>query len=623
VSRARPTDVESFRGRGYVVVKGLLDPVEATRLRQRVIETFAEMETNGRVVFDPGREGTIRMLDRDLLGLPSLRHVLLDRRLQETIGELLGGEPTYFADSSVRIGANGLRLWHRDNVNRERRRGSDWSTAYPLLRCGLYLQDHADHSGGLTLRPYSHATRRWLPTVPRYINSKAGDLVAWNMRTVHCGEAVRLRGVPRFSPTSRFPPAPRLQSLTPKFMRLPEEDDRIIIFMAFGLAGVHLDNYVHFLRTHHQVRRGWALTRLEPEVWGEVERAGLLVQRPVPEYGTPPGEASRSIAPVRPARTAALLELPEALREGAVIAECVAELLTAIAKNPSVAALAVNGYDLMKFATPRLGSEIARLLRRWAREHRADDASGELGDDASCELVGDPGGPSKLAQNAIDELRRQAMRGVAAVSRQTRVRVAAATPGAVGDLLATLPTSVLREADLAVLPFPGLEDGSGLRFALRRRVPLLTAYGPWRRGPGIAVRLPERLQLLPDSDFDRALTALVASVLTTLAPEHDRAVRALGGLHATHELRALVLSDLQSSASRLLLSCARDRGLRVAIADRQCPGGLRILGELTDDTVAAAVAASEAGPDGAPRLHGRSAPSDALTLGHTLSALAA
>lgn len=275
-------DPRAVHERGYTIVRDLFEAEEVERLRRQVLETFAEMKQRGRVGTDPGREGTIKSLNGDLLSIPSLRHVLLEPRILRVVSELLGGEPVYFGDSSVRVGANGARAWHRDNVDRRKWRwGPDWRGSYPLLRCGLYLQDHAFHSGGLALRPRSNDTKHPLPTLGKLVDSKAGDLVVWNLRTLHSGEVVRMRGLPA------LPLNPRLQSRLPVRLRVPDDGARIVLFMGFALPHRHLENYLAYLRTRDYMQGAWSHSRFGQEVWDEAERAGLHMLRPVPAYGTP------------------------------------------------------------------------------------------------------------------------------------------------------------------------------------------------------------------------------------------------------------------------------------------------------------------------------------------------
>jgi Phytanoyl-CoA dioxygenase (PhyH) len=287
-SRTTPAaDRAQLRERGYTVVQRLFGTDEITQLRQVALETIDELERRHLTVTDAGCEGVTRASNCDLLSIPSLRGVLLDRRLLGVIGELLGGQPSYFGDSSLRVGKNGARAWHRDNVDRVRwRRGPDWNDPYPLLRCGLYMQDQARHSGGLALRPGSNRANRLLPTVPKLVEANAGDLVVWDLRTVHSGEVVRPRGLPWLALH------PRLQTRLADGVRLPEDGQRIVLFMTFGLPSAHLDHFIAYGKTRDYMRDSWAGSRFGPEVWKEAEHAGLDVMRPVPTYGTPSGRAA-------------------------------------------------------------------------------------------------------------------------------------------------------------------------------------------------------------------------------------------------------------------------------------------------------------------------------------------
>jgi hypothetical protein len=267
---------------GYTVVQDLLTGDEVERLRETAGAAIDQLAAEDLASTEHGRDGTLRASTCDLLSIPSLRGVLLDARLLAVIEQLLGGPPCYFGDSSVRVGKTGTRAWHRDNVDRVRWRGGpDWLDPYPLLRCGLYLQDQARHSGGLALRPCSNRPGRRLPTLPRLVRAKAGDLVAWDLRTVHSGEVVRARGLPGLALN------PRLQTRLPESMRVPDDRERIVMFMTFGLPGPHLDHYLAYLKTRDYMRESWISSRFGPDVWEQAERAGLDVLHPTPEYGTP------------------------------------------------------------------------------------------------------------------------------------------------------------------------------------------------------------------------------------------------------------------------------------------------------------------------------------------------
>jgi hypothetical protein len=256
----------------------------------------------------------------------------------------------------------------------------------------------------------------------------------------------------------------------------------------------------------------------------------------------------------------------------------IAELLTAVAEHPAVAAIERRGYSLIDFAELRLRSELTNLLRGWKIARVGAGAH---------ELVCDPGAPQALAMGVraglgLDPagtpytippalpgsrlqraLARPLMRALAAGSRPECVRIAAVAAGKLWLALASLSAAELRAAGVGAMPFPGLDYGNGALLALRRRIPLLATYGPCRSTPGPAVRLPNRLELGETAELDRAITILVARLLAGAAPELEHALGALACLRRARALRALVLPSAAYGASRLLIRWAHDRGLRV------------------------------------------------------------
>jgi Phytanoyl-CoA dioxygenase (PhyH) len=275
-------DRERFRRRGYTVVKRLFAPAEIETLREQTVSALDKLETQDLLVTETGSEGTARYSRCDVLSIPEVRHMLLDRRVVGVVGELLGDRPAYFGESVLRTGAIGARGWHRDCVNRRKFRGGlDWYDPYRILRCGVYMQDQAHHTGGLALRPRSNRPGFQIRSLPLLVDAEVGDLVVWDLRTIHSGEAVRVRGLPDLTLH------PRLQTLLPQALRVGEARERMVLFMSFGLRGPHLDHYLDYLQTRKQNREIWATSRFGADVWEQATEAGLDVVATTPEYGTP------------------------------------------------------------------------------------------------------------------------------------------------------------------------------------------------------------------------------------------------------------------------------------------------------------------------------------------------
>lgn len=274
-------DRDQFRARGYAVVKRLFAPEEIEALRVEAAHAMTQLESEGLAERDAGPEGVVRYSRCDVLSIPEVRHVLLDPRLVAVIGELLGSRPTYFGESVLRIGTHGGRAWHRDNADRTKRLGGlDWHDPYRILRCGVYMQDQTHHSGGLAVRPRSNRPGAQIRSLPIFVEAEPGDLVVWDLRTVHSGEVIRLRHAPRVALH------PSLQTRLPQGLRLNDERERMVMFMSFGVRGPHLDHYLEYLKTREQNREIWETSRFGPEIWEEAARVGLEVLGVTPEYGT-------------------------------------------------------------------------------------------------------------------------------------------------------------------------------------------------------------------------------------------------------------------------------------------------------------------------------------------------
>src|SRR4029077_21275272 len=113
----------------------------------------------------------------DLLCKRHLWRGVIDKRILDIARRLLPPHPlVYFGDSVYQVG-NGYPGFHRDNIDRDDLNGPDWQDSYPILRMGIYLQDHRHHSGGLKVKVGSHLREDGRPFI---VDSEPGDIVVWN-----------------------------------------------------------------------------------------------------------------------------------------------------------------------------------------------------------------------------------------------------------------------------------------------------------------------------------------------------------------------------------------------------------------------------------------------------------
>jgi hypothetical protein len=257
--------VDQFARDGYLIVRNVLTPEEVQTLREEVYG-----EATGQGLSPEGPSGTF--LPGDLSSYPALCGLPLDRRLLEISRQLLGSRPIYFRDSAVNIGGS-ARAWHKDNRNSDRYEPAspDWNGPYPILRMGLYLEDHTRHSGGVALRVGSHvdssSLRRSLAKVfwgavqrvrpgdhirvlasgmlaagkPIHAGTRAGDVVVWNLRTTHSAHTLRLKLLKEL----KLPPA--VENRLPSFLTLGEDGERVAVFVTFGAESDHLRRFIDHL----------------------------------------------------------------------------------------------------------------------------------------------------------------------------------------------------------------------------------------------------------------------------------------------------------------------------------------------------------------------------------------
>lgn len=226
-------DKEFFNTNGYCIVKNVFSLDEIKEFRDLAHETLELDKLNKMVTKVTTEIKDVYYPKGDLLNKP-LNKVLLSDKILKIASAILGQEPVYFRDSTYQIGI-GDRGFHRDNVDRIANQGEDWNSDYDIIRIGVYMQDHDKYSGGLKVIKGSHNGNN----IKRvFVDSKAGDVVVWNLRTFHSGNAARLKIFPNLVLGYRF------ENLMPAFLLKDSQQERISCFMSFGKEGTHLNRYI-------------------------------------------------------------------------------------------------------------------------------------------------------------------------------------------------------------------------------------------------------------------------------------------------------------------------------------------------------------------------------------------
>jgi hypothetical protein len=277
-------DAQQFWRDGYMLVKRLFSLSEIEAWRRQAYTVLESERAAGRTRTSNG----VTYVLGDLLSKDGLREIVLDERVRSVARQILGAEPVYFGNSSYQIGGPPKTAlgWHKDNrlTDRYNKKGLDWQTdRYPVIRLGIYFQDHSRHSGGVAIRKGSnHHARTWVGK-PLIVPAEPGDMVVWSLTTTHSGQALRMKHFGNRAMGGRW------MRFTPRRLIAPEERERVSAFITYGREGAHLDRYIDYIKTEraHDEMEWWRESRFGDDVWKRVEQSGLKVMRLIPEYGTP------------------------------------------------------------------------------------------------------------------------------------------------------------------------------------------------------------------------------------------------------------------------------------------------------------------------------------------------
>ena len=256
---------EQFEQQGYLIVRNVFTPDQVADLRKAAYEHRDRQKERGLVA--QVKQAT--SVKGDLLSKEGLGWVIYDPRIIAIATEILGDTPVYFADSTYQIGI-GTRGFHRDNIDRlQFGQGADWDGPYPLIRFGIYLQDHDTYSGGIRFKTGSHEAANGADV---FADTRAGDIVVWNMRTLHSGNARRLKVL------NNLPLHIGLENRLPDFLFREQQGERVSLFFSYGLEGKHLDRYLaQHIQKRADMQENIRLSTYTPETLKEAEQNKLKV----------------------------------------------------------------------------------------------------------------------------------------------------------------------------------------------------------------------------------------------------------------------------------------------------------------------------------------------------------
>lgn len=262
------TDLEAIRNiaetHGFCLIKNVFSPEEIHRLSEGLANDHAAFG------------GALP----EIMSCPSLRWAALDKRILSVARTLLPEPLYYYGESHLdfenEIGPRTLNPFSKPHIDARGSRDSlkpFWSSETDALfrgyRFAIYLQDYKNWSGGLLVADGSHkgslerlgigapapATTLALkigahtfnisqPETPLYIiPSEPGDLVVWNLRTLHSAGARRLAAKPDLAMLPVF--EDEIAKAIPNAF-LPQPGPRNAIFFDYGTGAEEVDLYIKY-----------------------------------------------------------------------------------------------------------------------------------------------------------------------------------------------------------------------------------------------------------------------------------------------------------------------------------------------------------------------------------------
>ena len=239
-----------FDNNGYAIYSNVFSNIEIENFRKLAKKSLEDdLKLNRAEFIDLGKK-SVYYTQGDIIIKP-ISKLLFDKRIVNIAKEIIGDTPSYFGEGNYQVGL-GDRGFHRDMVDeivdgistRKYLHGPDWQEDYKIIRIGVYLQDHDKFSGGVKFEkgsnklPFNKGKRILADT-------KAGDVVVWDLRTFHSGNSVRLKLFPN------LPLGCRIENILPDSFIIPEPKERNSVFMVFGADNKHLDRHIE---KHYKVK---------------------------------------------------------------------------------------------------------------------------------------------------------------------------------------------------------------------------------------------------------------------------------------------------------------------------------------------------------------------------------
>ena len=170
---------------GFVVFKRLFSVEEISLLREAILQRVGVFQGGSANGF--GRVETLAAFK-----MAEAADILSDPRIVRAASQLLGtARPTFTLHCDAH--RNVLSDWHKDSGEGVRDGGYFGRNVFdldlcPVVKFGIYCQDHVEDGAGLHVRPGSHRSEAIRSGSSQTLTTEVGDVVAFDVRISHLGE---------------------------------------------------------------------------------------------------------------------------------------------------------------------------------------------------------------------------------------------------------------------------------------------------------------------------------------------------------------------------------------------------------------------------------------------------
>lgn len=226
---------------GFAIAKNILSKNEILQLREIVKEHF---KTKG----VPCANGLTQ--PNAAIEVPELEWLFYHPKIIAIMRQLLGEEIIFTSHCDVH--SRTMSGWHKDDGMQVMPGGYFSQPMYENPNCrvykvALYLQNHANNLGGLTIRKKSHKFASINDGEETYLKTKAGDIIIFDVRLTHTGQRDFVP-LPQFKKVSDL-----LQKVIKKVGNMDRDrsnlylkdiydklsGDRLSIFFTYGASNQH------------------------------------------------------------------------------------------------------------------------------------------------------------------------------------------------------------------------------------------------------------------------------------------------------------------------------------------------------------------------------------------------